>query len=89
VTETTFLVDAYKHRIVKRDGTWKLYCPERSGDSLILANTFKLIRIALTEYPCKHGWIVPKSHGVEYDPKKGGLNKCQSTGSSGSPTRWR
>jgi hypothetical protein len=57
VTETEFLVDGHKHRIVKRDEVWKLYCPERGGDSIISAVAFESLRIALVHYPCPHDGI--------------------------------
>jgi hypothetical protein len=65
--ETEFLVDRHKHRIVKRDGVWKLYCPERGGDSLILTARFADIVHAFT-LPCSEsgGGLIPLpySHGL-------------------------
>lgn len=52
-----FLVDRDKHRIVKRDGLWCLYCPElekANSDSVIYTNgPFQAI-IQLPE-KCPHG----------------------------------
>jgi len=51
--ETEFLVDRDKHRIVKRDGLWKLYCPVRGTGpaSLIVTGRFEYIVEALN-WPC-------------------------------------
>lgn len=63
--ETPFLVDRWKHRIVKRDGMWKLYCPARGADDLIFAHHFEWVLFALTDFPCRHGYVdEPQSHGV-------------------------
>lgn len=71
--ETQFLVERHKHRIVKLDGMWKLYCPERGGDSLILAPLFGQIVHAFT-LPCSEpgGGLFGTlySHGLPYRPAK-------------------
>ncbi len=45
IEEIPFLVDRYKHRIVKREGVWRLYCPERGTNDIITV---------LLEEPCPH-----------------------------------
>jgi hypothetical protein len=65
-TETPFLVDRKRHRIGKQDGMWKLYCPERGVDSLILAKRFDDIVHAFT-LPCRESGGLFKtiySHGL-------------------------
>lgn len=57
MTETEFLVDRHTHRIVKRDGKWKLYCPRRGPDKLICTNSFDvLIRVLYMPNHC-HWWL--------------------------------
>ena len=55
-TETPFLVDRNKHRIVKRDGVWKLYCPLRGTNNLVLAKTYDVM-LKLNPV-CPHPWSV-------------------------------
>jgi hypothetical protein len=52
---TPFLVDGFKHRIVKRGGMWRLYCPKNGvgPKSLVIAYDFEAIRVAMT-YPCRY-----------------------------------
>lgn len=72
MSDVEFLVDAYKHRIVKRDGLWRLYCPYRGGDApgIIMAPRFPLIRAVLL-LPCVErvdGHL--ESHGMPMPPSK-------------------
>lgn len=69
--ETEFMVDRHKHRIVKRDGLWKLYCPRRGTgpNSLILSDTFDRILAAYSGEPClvvevRYGYFIYYSHGL-------------------------
>ena len=48
-----FLVDRHKHRIVKRDGVWKFYCPFRGPDGIIFCMTFAAA-IFLLLFQCPH-----------------------------------
>lgn len=59
-----FLVDSYKHRIVKRKDIWCFYCPKRGPDSVIYGITFDDI-LVLLQHPCPH-WT-----------EVGGLVSCQ------------
>jgi len=54
--DTQFLVDRHMHRIVKRDGAWKLYCPQRGPDRLICAGSFEILVRVL--YMPSHCWWV-------------------------------
>ena len=54
IEEIPFLVDRYKHRIVKREGVWRLYCPERgTNDIIYCVAPFPFITVLLEE-PCPH-----------------------------------
>jgi hypothetical protein len=48
-----FLVDRHKHRIVKRAGIWRMYCPERGTESIICCPRFSHV-LAAVHTPCPH-----------------------------------
>ncbi len=61
----SFVVDRWKHRIVKRSKVWALYCPARGPEDLILTDRFEWVLFALTSFPCRHGQVEhPEPHGV-------------------------
>lgn len=59
IAEVPFLVDRRKHRIVKREGAWRLYCPKRGAEDVVYTTwPFPVIAHVLNE-PCPHYGTVP------------------------------
>jgi hypothetical protein len=56
VRDVPFLVDRRKHRIVKREGIWRMYCPERGRGSIIFAAAWEYVLDACLT-PCPHDEI--------------------------------
>lgn len=56
VRNVPFLVDRRKHRIVKREGVWRMYCPKRGPNSIIFTIGWDYVLEACLT-PCPHDEI--------------------------------
>lgn len=61
--DVIFLVDTFKHRIVKREGIWRLYCPERGPDDIIFCTADYPYITAVLDTPCPHHAVVGPRFG--------------------------
>lgn len=49
----------HKHRIVKRNGVWMMYCPKRRSGDLIYTASFRYVLLAIRDGgPCPHDDIL-------------------------------
>lgn len=59
------LVDKHTHRIVKEDGIWKMYCPQRGPDDLIYTYAWRLVEYALRNAGrCPHDQLLGPAVGM-------------------------
>lgn len=54
-----FLVDTRKHRILKRFGWWRMYCPRRGPDSIIFTAEWRHVLNAC-DTPCPHDELLER-----------------------------